>query len=263
MLRFWIFLLTGLLSALPSFSMACISLDSVSGAGNQTYRVEHIFDGDTLQLADGRKVRLIAVNTPELGRDGEPDQAFARQALRATEEFIGSDPVYLRMGVQAQDRYGRTLAHVFNRRGESLAEYLIAKGLAFHVAIEPNSQGAECFSGREAQARKAALGLWRDVVSIDVADHPLRGGFGLFRGKITKVSKSKHDIWLEMNGPVVLKAPRELAQDFAFDLTALVGREVEARGWLIDRSQKASVRSRGYKPYLLSLRSQWALRRLP
>lgn len=48
--------------------------------GGFSARVEHVYDGDTVRLADGRKVRLIGVNTPELGREGRADESHARAA---------------------------------------------------------------------------------------------------------------------------------------------------------------------------------------
>lgn len=56
------------------------------------YRVESVTDGDTLRLANGARVRLIGVDTPETKlppRSGGDDQPFALDAkaftIRATE----------------------------------------------------------------------------------------------------------------------------------------------------------------------------------
>ena len=45
------------------------------------------FDGDTLALEDGRSVRLLGINTPETGRDGEPSEPFAEDARALLSRF--------------------------------------------------------------------------------------------------------------------------------------------------------------------------------
>ncbi|MGV6807200.1 MAG: thermonuclease family protein, partial [bacterium] len=44
-------------------------------APGEPVAVSRVIDGDTLHLVDGRRVRLIGVNTPEMGHGDEPDQA--------------------------------------------------------------------------------------------------------------------------------------------------------------------------------------------
>jgi micrococcal nuclease len=39
----------------------------------QRVGLRYVSDGDTLVLSDGRRLRLIGINTPERGRDGKPD----------------------------------------------------------------------------------------------------------------------------------------------------------------------------------------------
>ncbi|WP_376748670.1 thermonuclease family protein, partial [Stutzerimonas nitrititolerans] len=43
----------------------------------QVQKVAQVIDGDTLRLVDGRSVRLIGLNTPELGRKGRRAEPFA------------------------------------------------------------------------------------------------------------------------------------------------------------------------------------------
>ena len=43
-----------------------------------TYNVRKVVDGDTLRLVDGRSVRLIGLNAPELARKGRPKALAAR-----------------------------------------------------------------------------------------------------------------------------------------------------------------------------------------
>ena len=51
-----------------SNSLATVQYDEIAV-------VDYIHDGDTLRLRDGRRVRLIGINTPELTRDNKPAEA--------------------------------------------------------------------------------------------------------------------------------------------------------------------------------------------
>jgi hypothetical protein len=49
-----------------AFCPAPVGLSSVA--------VQRVVDGDTLRLSDGRSVRMIGLNTPELGKQGRSDR---------------------------------------------------------------------------------------------------------------------------------------------------------------------------------------------
>ena len=74
------------------------------------------YDGDTLRLADDRRVRLLGIDTPEMNyRKGTP-QPLAQRALQRTQSLLPKGgPVRLARDRQAQDRYGRLLAHAYRR----------------------------------------------------------------------------------------------------------------------------------------------------
>lgn len=123
--------------------------------------VERIADGDTFSCRDGRKVRLIGIDTPELGQ-GEP----GRQARRALARLVppGSS-VRLERDVAPRDRYGRELAHVWS--GSRLVnEALVLDGWAVLYTVPPNVKYADRLERAQKQAREAGVGLWRS------------GGFG-------------------------------------------------------------------------------------
>ncbi|MGB8145070.1 MAG: hypothetical protein WCF05_07865, partial [Chromatiaceae bacterium] len=59
-------------------------------AQSEPARVTQVIDGDTLELADDTRVRLIGINTPEKGRDGKPDDPGARQASAALRDLLAA-----------------------------------------------------------------------------------------------------------------------------------------------------------------------------
>lgn len=84
--------------------------------------MQQVVDGDSLRLVDGRKVRLIGINTPELGRDGKPDEPLSVKARDALEKIIATHTITLKMGPDKTDHYGRTLAYVMLPDGSSAGE---------------------------------------------------------------------------------------------------------------------------------------------
>jgi endonuclease YncB( thermonuclease family) len=67
----------------------------------------HVVDGDTIELDDGTRVRLIGIDTPERGECGHVE------ATRHLDELIDGESLTLTPGAQQDtDRYGRLLRYV-------------------------------------------------------------------------------------------------------------------------------------------------------
>ncbi|MOA61396.1 hypothetical protein D3C78_1865280 [compost metagenome] len=62
---------------------------------------------------------------------------------------------------------------------------------------------------------------------------------------MTKVDRNRGGVWLQLEGPLVLRIElKQLRQFDAAALQRLVGRRVEARGWVIDRARRGGVNTR-------------------
>ncbi|WP_236614257.1 thermonuclease family protein [Stutzerimonas azotifigens] len=201
--------------------------------------VASVVDGDTLRLADGRSVRLIGVNTPELGRKGKPTEPFAEAARRRLDALVQANGgrVGLVSGREAKDRYGRTLAHAYDAGGNNLEAVLLAEGLGYFVAVAPNTRLVDCHRAAEQSARSAGKGLWRRSPVIE-ARALSRGGFAVLRGHVRQVERNRGGIWLELDGPVVLQVPPDAKGFDLRRLQALEGRRIEARGWVSERRRR-------------------------
>ena len=83
----------------------------------RTATVERAVDGDTVELkepVDGYdRVRLIGVNTPEMGGDGAPPEAGAEEATAFTAERLEGKEIQLETDEEVEDPYGRLLAYVW------------------------------------------------------------------------------------------------------------------------------------------------------
>lgn len=105
----------------------------------QQVAVRQVVDGDTLRLVDGRSVRLIGINAPEIGRNGRTSEPYAEAAKRRLQALVKASDgrVGLVPGIDAKDKYGRTLAHIYSRSGDNLEAQLLGEGLGYRVAVAP------------------------------------------------------------------------------------------------------------------------------
>jgi endonuclease YncB( thermonuclease family) len=223
-------------------------------AGLASVTVQRVVDGDTLRLSDGRSVRMIGLNTPELGKQGRSDEPFAvaaRKRLQALVDASGGR-VGLLPGKQAKDHYGRTLAHIYSASGANLEAQMLADGLGFQVAVAPNVDLVACQQAAERSARKAGLGLWRQSPVLK-AEQIQRSGFAVISGRVSKVQRNRGGIWIELQDALVLRvAPNLVGQFDNVRLQALKGKQIEARGWIVDRSRRGGLQS-GQSRWLLPL----------
>lgn len=122
-------------------------------ATEEDVRVTRAVDGDTLELEDGRTVRLIGINTPELG------QPLYAEATQFTASLVEGQVASLGYDVQRTDQFGRTLAYVYV--GDVFVNLEIVRaGYANAYTVQPNSTFADAFLDAERSARNEARGLW-------------------------------------------------------------------------------------------------------
>jgi hypothetical protein len=118
----FVLLLLGYLLVLPPWA-------SAQDPGG-TFEVKRVVDGDTIVLADGRRVRYLGINTPERG---EP---FWREARDYNERKVRGKLITLEFGQVKEDTYGRTLAYC-SVGGEMVNAQLLKAGLAHLFVLEP------------------------------------------------------------------------------------------------------------------------------
>ena len=144
---------------------------SPSATGN--ILVERVLDGDTMvllagqsarapdgQALDGARVRLIGVDTPELGRETEPPACFANEAWAFTKEAVEGRLVRLEYDFEngLRDNFGRILGYV-RVEGMVLNEVLVAQGYA-RVFRQFFFRDRSAYLALEESARAMRVGLW-------------------------------------------------------------------------------------------------------
>jgi micrococcal nuclease len=145
-------------SACRSTAVADRPSPPVSGS----YVVTKATDGDTIhvELGDGdERVRLIGVDTPEVGWYGGTAECFGNEAGLFTRRRLEGRRVRLAFDADRFDRYGRTLAYVYLGR-ELFNLTLVQRGYARADPVPPDTRMAAVFADAESQARDAGRGLW-------------------------------------------------------------------------------------------------------
>jgi micrococcal nuclease len=92
--------------------LAAVVVAAAPGGGLETGRVARVVDGDTLALADGRRVRLVQIDTPEVGTG----ECYSRAAARVLGRLAGPGrtvTLEADRGLDRVDRYGRLLRYVW------------------------------------------------------------------------------------------------------------------------------------------------------
>ena len=126
--------------------------------------VARVIDGDTVELADGRRVRYLGIDTPELRkRVGQSwvyaPEPFAEAAAAANRTLVEGRTVRLEYDARPYDRYNRLLAYIYVGETFVNAE-LLARGLARVLIIPPNVRHAEECEALQRQARQQRAGMW-------------------------------------------------------------------------------------------------------
>ena len=200
-------------------------------------RIAKVYDGDTIRLTDGRKVRLIAINTPELGHNHRPDQVFAQEAKQALESYFrNSQLIKLKFGKDKRDRYKRLLAHVFTGTGQNVAAQLLKQGYGFAIAVPPNLWASECYFSMESSAQKATRGVWAHPNSFTKSPSELnqaQTGFYIIEGEVTRIGQSKKNVWLNLGKRLGIKIRRkDLGYFENTPIWELEGKRIRVRGWV-------------------------------
>ena len=214
--------------------------------------ISKVVDGDTVRTTDGRSLRFVGVNTPELNSGRSDPEPYAIDAKRAVESWLSQGSLSWVPAIDSKDRYGRDLGYLIID-DQTIAQRLIEVGLGWAVAVAPNIQLADCLLSQEREARQQQLGVWQS--SPISAAKLSKGGFAVIRGVITRVDPTQTDVYLEIDDHVVIKIGLEQLQNENFrGLAESLGRSIEARGWVIDRAAFIKKRPQ-YKRFLLPLSS--------
>lgn len=148
------------------------------------FRVEYVYDGDSLRLKNGEELRMIGVDAPE------ETETYADQARAFVRKYLSEHTI---IGVdfdrRIRDRYDRLLGYVYTVREREqkkdqtimINERLIERGLAHTFLYEYNTRWADRLISAQREAIKQERNLFGHLQSKRDRYYRVHGGFRYHR----------------------------------------------------------------------------------
>lgn len=121
---------------------------------------ERIVDGDTIILRDGRHVRYIGIDTPEIDHDNHRAAPMGYEARSFNQQLVEGRRLRLVVDREEMDRYGRTLAYVYRSDGLFVNAELLKRGFAHVLYRFPNTSKDQYLLSIQREAMQAGRGIW-------------------------------------------------------------------------------------------------------
>lgn len=151
-LRGWILILI--------IAMGLVSIH-VQAETAQWVRVRWVNDGDTVVLNDGRKLRYLGINTPEIDYERQLGQPYAYVAKRFNRELVDGKKIRLEFEQKKTDQYGRMLAYVFLADGTFVNRQLLIKGYGYFYPSKLPGKYDDLLLKTQREAMSTQTGIWR------------------------------------------------------------------------------------------------------
>ena len=121
--------------------------------------VRTVIDGDSFELTDGTKIRLIGIDAPDV----ETSDCFSSEASAHLTQLLPPDKgVRIVYDATRTDRFGRTLAYVYRLPDALFVNAAMARdGFAREQRSETNTARADELAAAVADARTANRGVWQ------------------------------------------------------------------------------------------------------
>ncbi|RPI17633.1 MAG: hypothetical protein EHM58_08605 [Ignavibacteriae bacterium] len=150
----------------------------------ETFLVKRVIDGDTFELENKERVRLLGIDTPEkfqsnkldkdversgqdkktIQRLGTLSSDYAKKLVEGKQVVLMTEPNH-----EEKDKYGRLLRYVYLEDGTFINKKLIEDGYANAYRQFPLSKLDE-FIQAEKVARENRRGLWGEVEGLKQFD---------------------------------------------------------------------------------------------
>jgi endonuclease YncB( thermonuclease family) len=212
--------------------------------GYDFFNVKTVYDGDTVMLEDGRKIRLLGINTPEVRHKDKLADVGGDTAKIWLLNKLQHNRVRLEFDVEKTDKYNRTLAHLFSENKEHINLSLVKAGLATTSIYPPNLLYVNALVAAETKAEQAKLGIWQQpayaaipVGNLTDAGHP---GWTRLVGQVADIRYTYKSVYLVFSSQFEARIERQWLPLFP-EVKAYLGKTLEVRGWLNKNQQHFSL----------------------
>ena len=212
--------------------------------GYSYHRIQYVYDGDTVKLVDGRKIRLLGINTPEVEGRNKNEEAGGEEAKHWLTNALKGKRVRLVLDSEQKDKYGRTLAYLFTEDGLHLNLELVRLGLASLSIFPPNLLYSDELLRAQNEAEKDSRDIWsrpeyriKPASSLRAGNHR---GWQRISGRVKKIRTTRKYVYLSLSERVDFRIERANLALFP-NPNSYVGKQVEIRGWLNRSKERYSM----------------------
>ena len=168
-----------------------LTIPMVACAANAWVLAKWVVDGDTIILQDGRHVRYIGIDTPEIEHKNHPAEPLGDDARSLNRLLVEGWRLRLVYDREKTDRYGRTLAYVFRSDGLFVNAELLKHGVAHVLTLFPNTSQVKILLTAQRDAMLAGRGFWQFVKKDERPAHAYLGNRNSMRFHAHNCSKGK------------------------------------------------------------------------
>jgi micrococcal nuclease len=140
-------------SSASSAGNASLSIYENENYADSSFTVTKVIDGDTIDLKNNMRLRLIGINTPER------DMYFYEEAKVFMEILVLGKQVKLEKDITNKDMYGRYLRYVY-LPDKFVNLEMVKSGFANAYTYPPDVKYTDRFLEAERSARENEAGLW-------------------------------------------------------------------------------------------------------
>jgi len=160
--------------------------------------VARVIDGDTLELANGKEVRLLGIDAPEKGHYGY------EEAKNKLKELVLGKNIVLEKDVNNADRMGRLLRYVFVDSTFVNLE-MVKQGYANVYIVLPDNKYEKELMQAENESKSNKIGIWKlsefaDCISISSFRYNAKGKDNENLNDEYVVLKNDCDFFIDMTG---------------------------------------------------------------
>lgn len=199
------------------------------------YKVKKVYDGDTILISDGRKIRLLGINTPEIEHADKVAQAGGDAARKwLTQQLLGTR-VRLEYDQQKRDKYKRHLAHIFTEQQLHINRELVRLGYASTNVFPPNVKYVTELLAAEQVAEGKQLGIWSypeyKTKLAGELNKANKRGWQRIVGTVNGIKTTRKSSYLKLANHFDVRIKKDHQQYFD-RLELLTGKTIEVRGWV-------------------------------
>lgn len=223
-------------------------IDTAEPPATREVTIAEVIDGDTVMLADERRLRLIGIDAPEMPHRGRPGEAGAEASRARLQELLADTELRLEPGENTRDDYERLLGYLQDARGRDIGAEMLRAGYAMANLHEDNAARANAYFAAEAEAREAGRGLWakpalQPLPAAEAAAH--RNSYRQLEGRVVTARAGRASAELQLEGGLRLAVSEPARQRFSgAALRALEGERVRVRGVIRQRDGEPLVHLR-------------------